>query len=195
MSESRTPLPDTLARIDRLVAERGLDRAAILDVKALSSKTGISEEDVRSLLDGNEVPEGDVETRARNRVRFLRQTRCAHKRDRELIPEIAAAIGASTVWVRALLSGEKVPSLKYGEGLEDFFGVEPGFLTAKPGYALNKSLQSVLQDLGEPAHPLSELMARHGLTSVSLRGRTLKDYEESALVAVLKNVLERERDQ
>ncbi|MCT9107567.1 hypothetical protein [Streptomyces mirabilis] len=194
MSEFPAPLRETLSRI----AEQDL----ALDAEGLSRRTGISVQHIQTLLDGGELTDEDVDTRIRERLQFLCRQRLAESgrtyRDREavaaLTKDIASAIGVSSVWARQLVSGEKTPSMKHGHELTRYFGVPDGFLTETPAAALNRTLQSHLQNEsgagGSPADPLAELKSRFGLVGISRRGEPLSRDEAARFAGLIAEVLE-----
>ncbi|MER5222915.1 hypothetical protein [Streptomyces flaveus] len=195
MSESFTPLQETLARI----AEQGL----VLDVKDLSRKTPwISAEDIQTLLDGEELTDEDVDTRIRERVQFLCSRRLAKDGkgydDKEavnaLAKDIASGIGVSVVWARQLVLGEKMPSMVHGHQLTRYFGVPDGFLTETPAAALNRTLQPHLQHdpdtSGNLDDPLADLKSRFGLVGLARRGEPLSRDEAARFAGMIADVLE-----
>lgn len=194
MSESLAPLQETLARI--------VEQGFTLDAKDLSRKTGISVEDIQTLLDGEELADGDVDTRIRERVQFLCSRRLAEDgkdyqaRDavKALAKDIASSIGVSDVWARHLVFGEKTPSMKHGHELTRYFGVPDGFLTETPAAALNRTLRLHLQHTpdasGNSGDPLAELKSRFGLAGVARRGEPLSRDEAARFAGMIADVLE-----
>lgn len=191
MSESTAPLPETSRRIDELITDHRLDRNDVLDAKTLSERTGIPAHTVQTLLEGTEFAEDDVDTRARTRLQFLHETHRAPDGRPYEFKDIADAIGISEVWARALLTGKKVPSMKHGHALTQFFDVPEGFLTAKATDALNRELGPILQILQGATDPLNQVMTSHGLVTIAQRGtRSLTQRQKSAIASMLDVVLD-----
>lgn len=157
------PLTETLSRIRHLCRSLGRQMDAVLDVAHLSTATGLTEDEVRTLLDGGELPAEDPETMVRQRVRFLYERHTGDDGQPRDVRDIAAAIGQTPVWVRKLVAGEAKPNLVRGHALCRYYGVAASFLTDSPTDALNRELQPVLLDLeieADPEQVLRELNVR-----------------------------------
>ncbi|GAA3076911.1 hypothetical protein [Streptomyces glomeratus] len=184
MREPYPPLHRTLARIEELRESCGLGRDEVFDTARLSYQTGVSEDGVRTLLDGQELNDQGAEARVRHRVTFLYESRRNGQGTSFDIREIAAAIGATTTWTRKLVTGEAKPSIVAGHDLAKFYGVSTGFLTDSPADALNRELQSVLFDLevrADPEKRLKDLGVAH------IAGRT-SEWSRDQLVEVTRMV-------
>ena len=184
MNEPYSSLSETLARIDELCAACGISPADELNVQDLVYNTGISAEDVQALLAGREVNDQGADARVRSRVTFLYETRMDLDNLPADISKIAAAIEATPVWTKRLVSGEAKPSIVTGHSLAKFYGVPAGFLTDSPADALTRELQSVVFDLevrAEPEKKLKDLGVRH------ITGRS-PGWSKDQLVEVAKMV-------
>ncbi|MET9667632.1 XRE family transcriptional regulator [Streptomyces sp. NPDC006475] len=180
MSDSRAALTETLRTIHAIVDEAGLRREDVLDVAALSFETGIPEETVTALLNGESVEEVELGERVSQRFRFLRETRPRPGDGKEFsLPEIAASFGASRQSLTPLAKGTGKPGLQHAFSIEKFFGVPTGFLTTEAVPALDRALQSVLKDLRE-LHPLTALMASHDVKEIALRSGKLKGLSDDS---------------
>ncbi|NEA61864.1 transcriptional regulator [Streptomyces sp. SID12488] len=193
------PLSSTLARLEERIAEARLDRAEILDVRALSARTALTEGEIRALLGEEARPVADdIEGRIRRRVRTLHETRLAAsgRKRGEVCKEIADALSISPEWARQLLLGKKMPNVPDLTALAAFFGVEQGtgFFTDPAPIALNRELRRLLADLGgaeggAEEGPLVRFATRHGVVTLALRGRQLTPRKQEALAVMLEGLL------
>jgi transcriptional regulator with XRE-family HTH domain len=191
------PLPRTLARLDALAARTGADRGQLLDVSALSERTALGEDVVRTLLDGGEPPGDRIDDRVRGRVRALHTAYLARsgKRTVDVCKEVAERLSISPEWARQLLLGKKMPNVPDLTELAAFFGVEEGvrFFTDPAAAVLDRELRRVLEGLegagGEG--PLVEFATRHGVVTLALRGGRmhLTRRKQEALAVMLEGLL------
>jgi transcriptional regulator with XRE-family HTH domain len=191
------PLPRTLARLDALAARTGADRGQLLDVCALSERTALGEDVVRTLLDGGEPPGDRIDDRVRGRVRALHTAYLARsgKRTVDVCKEVAERLSISPEWARQLLLGKKMPNVPDLTELAAFFGVEEGvrFFTDPAAAVLDRELRRVLEGLegagGEG--PLVEFATRHGVVTLALRGGRmhLTRRKQEALAVMLEGLL------
>lgn len=190
-------LPQTLARLDALIARTGADREQLLDVSALSERTALGEDEIRTLLGGGEPPVDRVDDRVRRRVRALHAVCLARsgKRTVDVCKEVAERLSISPEWARQLLLGKKMPNVPDLTELAAFFGVEEGvrFFTDPAATVLNRELHRVLEELegGEGEEALVEFATRHGVVTLALRGRrmSLTRRKQEALVVMLEGLL------
>ncbi|UXY24916.1 hypothetical protein N8I84_41455 (plasmid) [Streptomyces cynarae] len=189
-------LQETLARLDALIAERGLSREETLDPVALARSTALSEETVRALLNGESVPEEDIDQRVVKRVRALFLARLVEtgKSRTRLCNEAAAQMEISGEWARLLLNGEKVPNVKLLAGLEEFFGVEPGSFQCTAVDALSRVLRPILSglevDSETSADPMTDLMDRFNIVSMARRGKPATPHQAAMMAQFIVAVLE-----
>ncbi|MFJ7047726.1 transcriptional regulator [Streptomyces sp. JV178] len=191
------PLPRTLARLDALAARTGADRGQLLDVSALSERTALGVDVVRTLLDGGEPPGDRIDDRVRGRVRALHTAYLARsgKRTVDVCKEVAERLSISPEWARQLLLGKKMPNVPDLTELAAFFGVEEGvrFFTDPAAAVLDRELRRVLEGLegagGEG--PLVEFATRHGVVTLALRGGRmhLTRRKQEALAVMLEGLL------
>ncbi|MGG8408229.1 hypothetical protein ACM614_17300 [Streptomyces sp. 12297] len=166
MSEGCGADPARTARdIASLLERAGLERADVLRVEGeggLSYASGLPVEDVRALLSGEPLPQGDgdpvdpVEERHRRvvaRIVFLRSTRLHTSPDglrrTYSLAEVAAGAGTSTQWLDRMIRTGKAPNLDHAAGIAGFFGESIEFLVAAPAQALDRVLQLIRKDLLE----------------------------------------------
>ncbi|MCX4403124.1 MULTISPECIES: hypothetical protein [unclassified Streptomyces] len=110
MRETRPALAETLSRIGSLVGD-GRSRDDVLDVAHLSNESGVPQDVVRMLLDGEEPPAEEVTDRIIRRIVHLRETRLRPDGTRHSYDEIAASYGASRASLSNLVnSRRKTPS-------------------------------------------------------------------------------------
>jgi transcriptional regulator with XRE-family HTH domain len=191
------PLSRTLARLDALTARTGADRGQLLDVCALSERTALGEDVVRTLLDGGEPPGDRIDDRVRGRVRALNTAYLARsgKRTVDVCKEVAQRLSISPEWARQLLLGKKMPNVPDLTELAAFFGVEEGvrFFTDPAAAVLDRELRRVLEGLeGDGAEgPLVEFATRHGVVTLALRGgrMNLTRRKQEALAVMLEGLL------
>ncbi|MDI3102000.1 hypothetical protein QJ054_33740 [Streptomyces sp. AN-3] len=161
----------------------------MLDVTALSRATGLAEEEVRTLLDGGElpVPDEELEAMVRQRVQFLYETNTGADGQPQDLRELAAELGQTTTWVKKLVAGEAKPNLVVGHALCRHYRVAASFLTDRPEEALNRELQPVLLDLeieADPEQALRDLNVR----SISGRSAMPEKLDMSDLARMVANI-------
>ncbi|MET9607231.1 hypothetical protein ABZZ17_19445 [Streptomyces sp. NPDC006512] len=211
MSKPHPPLSETLARLDALITERGLDRAEVVDVSALSSRTLLTEGEVNRLLAGEELPEESINERVSGRVKILFEKLVAEtgRRATDVRREIASQLGLSPEWVRQLCLGAKVPAIEHGvplqEYFEKFFGTEEGFLWATKSQLLNRALQSALMELERlpdqsrleyhPNDPMNQIMEELGLSGTSTRAKTLSHARKTTLAKKIREWIDEDGDE
>ncbi|CAL9326772.1 hypothetical protein [Streptomyces sp. SudanB91_2054] len=164
MSDPYPPLPETLARIRELSEVCGKPVDETLDAARLSFLTGVTEQDVRTLLAGGTAPAADLDVMVRDRVRFLYETRTDGKGNPRDIRDIAAAIEQTTTWTKKLVSGDAKPNILVGAALTKYYDVASSFLTDPPADAVNRELQPTLFDLQvatDPSKALRDLGVVH----------------------------------
>ena len=189
------PLSETLARLEERIAEARLDRAEILDVRALSARTSLTEGEIQALLtEGARPPADDIEGRIRRRVRTLHETRLAAngRKRADVCKEVAGALSISPEWARQLLLGKKMPNVPDLTALAAYFGVEQGtgFFTDPAPIVLNRELRRLLEELGVAEEgPLVRFATRHGVVTLALRGRQLTPRKQEALAVMLEGLL------
>lgn len=153
--EPPTHLPETLRRLDALIEARGSSRRDLLDVPDLARRTLLSEQSVRTLLEGGTPPADTVSERVRTRIRALADAHLARTGERmsDLAGAVSRRLGVSAYWARQVCAGDKVPSVELLHGLVGFFGVEGGeaALTAEASEALNRALLPLLTEPEAPA--------------------------------------------
>lgn len=198
MSASLTPLHETLARLDARIAESGLDRGEVLDVRELSRRTALAEGDVRALLDGAAPLDDKVDDRIRGRVRALYEAYLGEsgKRPADVCRDVAGRLGISDKWARSLLNGDKMPNVPDLTRLAEFFRIEEGtkFFTDPAPVVLNGALQSIVSELEDGAQdgPLLRFTLKHGVVTLALRGRRLTPRKQEALALMLEGLLSSE---
>jgi transcriptional regulator with XRE-family HTH domain len=195
VSESPTPLPETLARLDAQIDEKSLDRAAVLDTRDLSGRTALPEGEVLALLAGEAAREDKVDDRIRGRVRALYEAHLAEsgRRPADVCREVAAHLGISDKWARSLLNGDKMPNVPDLTRLAEFFRIDQGtkFFTDPAAVALNTALQRTLRELEGTSEdgPLLKFTTRHGVVTLALRGKRLTPRKQEALAFMLESLL------
>ncbi|MCX4594363.1 hypothetical protein OG819_32810 [Streptomyces sp. NBC_01549] len=196
MRETRPALAETLSRIGSLVGD-GRSRDDVLDVAHLSNESGVPQDVVRMLLDGEEPPAEDVTDRIIRRIVHLRETRLRPDGTRHSYDEIAASYGASRASLSNLVNSrrktpsqqtpsresasqrtaERRPARSGGPlastqaGIETFFFGQPnGWLSAEPRASLDNALQPILHGLErQAADPMARLRSTHGLRELAAR--------------------------
>ncbi|CBG73385.1 MULTISPECIES: hypothetical protein [Streptomyces] len=192
-------LPDTLAetltRLDALIDVGGGDRDRLLDVPALARRTGLAEDVVGALLDGDEPAADRVDDRVRGRLRALHEVYAAQsgKRPGEVCREVAERLSISPEWARQLLLGRKTPNVADLTELAEFFGAREGvrFFTDPAPSVLNRELGRLLGEFegGDGDGPLVEFATRHGVVTLALRGHRLTPRKQEALAVMLEGLL------
>ncbi|WP_405887714.1 transcriptional regulator [Streptomyces sp. NBC_01136] len=205
MSASLSPLHETLARLDARIAEKGLDRGDVLDVRELSRRTALAEGEIRALLDGAAPLDAKVDDRIRGRVRALYEAYLVEsgKRPADVCRDVAGRLGISDKWARSLLNGDKMPNVPDLTRLAEFFRIGEGtkFFTDPAPVALNTALRRILHewegglqelDDGTEDGPLLRFTLKHGVVTLALRGRQLTPRKQEALALMLEGLLSSE---
>ncbi|NUV58822.1 transcriptional regulator [Streptomyces sp. CAI-85] len=197
MSDPNSSLPETLARLRTLIAEKGLRQETVFDVPTLSRAAVLDEAEVRALLAGEELHDGGsgeeaVKERVRSRLARTYQVYLDTHRVSfaEGIRTVAARLDISEMWARQLVKGVKVPSVGHLPQLAEFFAVDLHFFTDAAPDNLNRALQPLLREL-QSEDPVAELMSEHGLAGISFRG--LAPERRAMLAGVIKAVLGTEK--
>ncbi|MFE6639508.1 hypothetical protein ACFVFT_38660 [Streptomyces tendae] len=189
MNDPYPPLPETLSRIKELCQASDRTPDDVLNVPALSRSTGLTEVEVRTLLDGEELSAPDPEDMVRQRVQFLwelNSTEATHAQD---LRELAAAINKTTVWARKIVAGEAKPNLVVGHALCKHYRVANSFLTDLPEDALTRELQPILLDLEIEADP-EQVLRDLNVRSVSSRSAVAGQPDMADLARMVANIAE-----
>src|SRR5690349_24679945 len=114
----------TLARLEALLEERGMNRSQVLDTGELAAKAALPEGTVAVLLGGGHIPADTVAARVSARIKILTDAYLARtgKPMSDLAGSISRQLGVSSFWARQVCSGDKVPSVELLHGLVGFFG-------------------------------------------------------------------------
>ncbi|MET9757760.1 XRE family transcriptional regulator [Streptomyces sp. NPDC006372] len=155
MRDAHASLAELRARIEELTGRPGR-LSEVLDVAALSYRTGIPPETVTALLAGRRVPETSLGDRVRQRLDFVRETRRRPDGKRYSLDELARIAGTSRQWLSEWRRSG-LPSLEHADRLRRHFGLPAGFFTEDEAEALHAALQPVLKELEEKADPLAPL--------------------------------------
>ncbi|MFC8493133.1 hypothetical protein ACFUJU_20490 [Streptomyces sp. NPDC057235] len=144
------PPPDDLAAL--ITAINGLLPAMAmthedLELDSVAHRTGIPEEVVLALLRGEPVPDEALNPGFTVRLAFLLDTRRAPDGKPYKQIHIADALGLSRGMVSALLSGSREAGRAVTASLEEFFDVDPGFLSTNGRRALARALRPVYASL------------------------------------------------
>ncbi|MER6218807.1 MULTISPECIES: helix-turn-helix domain-containing protein [unclassified Streptomyces] len=159
----------SLALLEELIEEAGLDWGTVLDPVPLSFGTGLPVNVVRAGLSRRPLPVADFQQQVAERLGFLRRTRRHPDGSHISRSDIARAAGVTPQWIGEILNGRKTPRLEHAALIEDFFRVPRGFLTATPSQALDRALSEKLE--AERTRSLGELLReRHRLRKVAFRG-------------------------
>ncbi|MFD4133366.1 helix-turn-helix domain-containing protein [Streptomyces goshikiensis] len=180
MTDEADPHLATLARLDELIEDSGLDRSRVLDPAPLSLSTGLPVEVVAAGLDRRPMTPVSFLEQVGQRLEFLRATRLRPDGRPYPLKEIADGAGLTSQWLGQIVKGEKKPSLEHAARIEDFFLVPRGFLTATPSQALDRALRVRLAD--EQSRLMAEFKSRNQLGGIAFRG--LRDASPRTLAAV-----------
>ncbi|MGW9452547.1 hypothetical protein [Streptomyces sp. NPDC055632] len=118
-----------------------------LELDSVAHRTGIPEEVVLALLRGEPVPDEALNPGFTDRLAFLLDTRRAPDGKPYKQIHIADALGLSRGMVSALLSGSREAGRAVTASLEEFFDVDPGFLSTNGRRALARALRPVCASL------------------------------------------------
>ncbi|WP_328775241.1 hypothetical protein OHU17_03945 [Streptomyces goshikiensis] len=180
MTDEADPHLATLARLDELIEDSGLDRSDVLDPARLSLSTGLPPEVVAAGLDRRPMAAVSFLEQVGQRLEFLRTTRLRPDGRPYPLKEIADGAGLTSQWLGQIVKCEKKPSLEHAARIEDFFRVPRGFLTATPSQALDRALRARLAD--EQSRLMAEFKSRNQLGGIAFRG--LRDASPRTLAAV-----------
>ncbi|MFE3674119.1 hypothetical protein [Streptomyces goshikiensis] len=180
MTDEADPHLATLARLDELIEDSGLDRSRVLDPAHLSLSTGLPPEVVAAGLDRRPMAAASFLEQVGQRLEFLRATRLRQDGRPYPLKEIADGAGLTSQWLGQIVKCEKKPSLEHAARIEDFFRVPRGFLTATPSQALDRALRVRLAD--EQSRLMAEFKSRNQLGGIAFRG--LRDASPRTLAAV-----------
>ncbi|MEU3904493.1 hypothetical protein [Streptomyces goshikiensis] len=180
MTDEADPHLATLARLDELIEDSGLDRSDVLDPARLSLSTGLPPEVVAAGLDRRPMAAVSFLEQVGQRLEFLRTTRLRPDGRPYPLKEIADGAGLTSQWLGQIVKCEKKPSLEHAARIEDFFRVPRGFLTATPSQALDRALRVRLAD--EQSRLMAEFKSRNQLGGIAFRG--LRDASPRTLAAV-----------
>ncbi|MFE4208894.1 hypothetical protein ACFRSX_14135 [Streptomyces goshikiensis] len=180
MTDEADPHLATLARLDELIEDSGLDRSDVLDPARLSLSTGLPPEVVAAGLDRRPMAAVSFLEQVGQRLEFLRATRQRPDGRPYPLKEIADGAGLTSQWLGQIVKCEKKPSLEHAARIEDFFRVPRGFLTATPSQALDRALRARLAD--EQSRLMAEFKSRNQLGGIAFRG--LRDASPRTLAAV-----------
>ncbi|MCX4539540.1 hypothetical protein [Streptomyces sp. NBC_01565] len=180
MTDEAGPHLTTLARLDELIEEAGLDRAEVLDPAPLALSTGLPVAVVVAGLHRRPLPAVSILEQVGQRLEFLRATRLRPDGRPYPLREIGDGAGLTSQWLGQIVKREKKPSLEHAARIEDFFRVPRGFLTATPAQALDRALRERLAD--EQSRLMAGFRRRNQLGNVAFRG--LRDASPRTLAAV-----------
>ncbi|MEU5476814.1 helix-turn-helix transcriptional regulator [Streptomyces mirabilis] len=155
--------------------------ADTLDVKDLALRSGVPPKEVRALLGGRKVDEGDLPERIRQRLHLVRRTNLRPDGKEFTLAELADFAGTSRQWLTKWWIGPAMPNLEHAEKLRRHFGLRPGFLTATPEEALNAVLQEVLSSLEGNANPQAR-MRDAGIIKLAERAASLNERQRASLM-------------
>ncbi|WP_424216067.1 hypothetical protein ACN20G_28385 (plasmid) [Streptomyces sp. BI20] len=185
MNDGQSPDPaGTVAKIERLLARTGLDRADHLAPASLADRAGLTRDEVELLLEGASPPERTAGEYAVERLRRLIRT----PRPRPdgtvrpyTLPEIAAATAISRNGLAKALERPSWSNLEHLEPLAEFFDVPLERLVDSPRRALDRVLRAVHTELlervlgepeaaGEEDRGLRRLSDRFQVVGMAARG-------------------------
>jgi hypothetical protein len=200
-----SPVAATLRRLDAQIQERGLDRTVVLDAQTLADRTSLPVTTIRSLLQGQSVPEEEFTERVLSRIRtFMAFHRAGHhKTEAQLITEVMRALKISRPWARSLVRGEKVPNSKTLHELAVYFELagQETYFTSGAEDAFNRELQHILLRYEAPQQdPIQALMDKYGVSATDMRahghagGITSKEQLAALLEGVFKSVIPPKED-
>ncbi|WP_432127299.1 helix-turn-helix domain-containing protein [Streptomyces sp. bgisy082] len=192
------PPPDDLAALITAINDLLPSMAMThedLELDSVAHRTGIPEEVVLALLRGEPVPDEALNPGFTDRLAFLLDTRRAPDGKPYKQIHIADALGLSRGMVSALLSGGREAGRAVTASLEEFFDVDPGFLSTNGRRALARALRPVCASLltlstlrGERVSHLA-MRSSIDVADIRLAGRL-----QEALAAVLTTPSPPERD-
>ncbi|GAA3081976.1 hypothetical protein GCM10017562_59180 [Streptomyces roseofulvus] len=148
-----------------------------LELDAVAYETGISEEVIRALLHGRPVPDEQLNLPFAERLAFLLKTRLAPDGKPYSKAFIADALGISRAMVFALFKGDREAGRAVAAELEEFFRVDPGFLSTSGRRALARALRpiyatlSMVSDLREKRVSHLAMRSSVGVPDIRLAGQ------------------------
>ncbi|MET7717258.1 XRE family transcriptional regulator [Streptomyces sp. NPDC005407] len=191
MSDAPAALAETVRRIASLAKDAGLLENDLLDVAGLSYDTGLPEDTVAALLNGEEVPAQPLKVRVSQRFQELRRTRLRPGDQKQYsLTQIAESFGATGPSLSAVANGEGLPSVTHLSGIQQFFQVHEGFLITEDAKALNEALQPVLKELERKADPWAAVSDKYGIRATVCRAEQLSDEHQAAVQASLAAIVE-----
>jgi hypothetical protein len=187
----------------------------VLDVEHLSNESGVPQDVIKMLLDGEEPPAEDITDRIIRRIVHLRETRLRPDGTRHSYDEIAASYGASRASLSNLVNSrknrnqERMPPQRTAEprparsggplastqaGIEKFFFGQPnGWLSVEPETSVGNALQPILHQLERQAaaDPMARLRNTHGLRKLAARAPQLAEDDLQLLTDWIDTILRR----
>lgn len=187
------PLHDLLGRLDRLLEARDKTREDVLNVDRLAAATGLTRQEVGTLLRGRRLRARQTAEYVPQRVRLLceRHEQKTGKTLARMVGDLTAGGAMGDVWARKLLQGERVPSVPHLGVLADYFGVPVAYFMDSAPVALARELRPIVDELEED--PLDALMDRFGIQAVHARtdGR-LTPSQRATIAGLIEVVLRQE---
>lgn len=157
-----------------------------LELDSVAHRTGIPEDVVLALLRGEPVPGDRLNPGFTERLAFLLDTRRAPDGKPYKQVHIADALGLSRGMVSALFSGNREAGRAVTASLEEFFDVDPGFLSTSGRRALARALRPVHASLFTLSTLRGEHVSHLALrSSIDVADIRLADQLQEALAAVL----------
>ncbi|MET9427810.1 MULTISPECIES: hypothetical protein [unclassified Streptomyces] len=199
MNAADTP-PDDLAAlitaINDLLPPAEMTHAD-LELDAVAHETGIPEEAILALLRGEPVPDDKLNPSFTERLTFLLDTRRAPNGKPYSKTHIADTLGVSRGMVFALFSGDREAGRTMTAALEEFFDVDPGFLSTSGRRALARALRPTYQTLVTLSYLRNKRVSHFAMrSSTDVGDIKLAGQLQQALHAVLAQPApEREADQ
>lgn len=135
-----------VAAIRELLSHVGMELDD-LDIDAVTHATGIAQHKVEAVLRGEDLDPAELDAPLPERLAFLRETRRRDDGERYTYDQLAERAHVSKALISALFSGARNPGVPVAGALEDFFGVEPRFLTLSGRRALARALKPIEQSL------------------------------------------------
>ncbi|TLQ46317.1 helix-turn-helix domain-containing protein [Streptomyces marianii] len=118
-----------------------------LDIDAVTYATGIAQDKVKAVLRGDKLDPKELDASLPDRLAFLRETRRRDDGERYTYDQLAERAHVSKALISALFSGTRNPGVPVAGALEDFFRVEPRFLTLSGRRVLARALKPIEQSL------------------------------------------------
>lgn len=143
---SHDDLAALITAINDLLPSAGMTHED-LELDAVAYETGIPEEAILALLRGEPVSDEMLNPSFTQRLAFLLDTRRAPNGKLHSKARIADALGISRAMGFALFSGEREAGRTVTAALEEFFDVDPGFLSTSGRRALSRALRPLYASL------------------------------------------------